>query len=169
MPPDAVTVRLARASDAHAMAAMSRDWIESGLAWRYGPQRIAELIADRETVALAACDSAGLQGFAVMEFGETHAHLVLLCVRPGQRRRGIGRRLMEWLTASARVAGIASLHLELRADNKPAHAFYRALGFSQTVLIPGYYDGRIAALRMVHRLRRVDMNAPPPSGSPRTL
>jgi ribosomal-protein-alanine N-acetyltransferase len=154
MPPDAVTVRLARAADARAMAAMSREWIEAGLSWRYGPERMGALIADRDTVALAACDAAGLQGFAIMEFGDTHAHLVLLCVRPGQRRRGIGRRLMDWLTESARVAGIVSLHLELRADNEPARTFYRTLGFSQTLLIPGYYDGRLPALRMVRVLRR---------------
>ena len=41
---------------------------------------------------------------------------------------GIGRRLHEWLIEPARVAGIASIRLELRADNAAALSFYRRLG-----------------------------------------
>ena len=135
------------------MAAMSRDFIEAGLGWRYSPKRIARLIADRETVALVACDAAGVQGFAIMQFGDERAHLILMCVQPAQRRLGIGRRLIEWLVESARVAGIMSIHLELRADNAAAQAFYRALGFSETLVVPGYYEGRVSARRMLQLLR----------------
>lgn len=149
----AVTLRLACAQDAPAMASMSRDLIEAGLAWRYSPKRVAGLIAEPDTAALVACDGAQLLGFAVMQFGDERAHLSLLCVRPAQQRRGIARRLLEWLLESACVAGIASIHLELRADNEPARMFYRALGFSETILVPGYYEGRFAARRMLRLLR----------------
>ncbi len=149
----AVTLRLACAIDAPTMALMSRDLIEAGLAWRYSPQRIAALIAESETTAVIACDGSQLLGFAVMQFGDERAHLSLLCVLPAQQRRGIARRLMEWLLESAAVAGIASIHLELRADNEAARMFYRAMGFSETVLVPGYYEGRYAARRMVRLLR----------------
>lgn len=135
------------------MAMLSRDLIEAGLHWRYTPQRISALIGDPDTVALVAHDvahdSTHIQGFAVMQFGDDHAHLVLLCVRPAQQRRGTGRRLIDWLLASARVAGITSVSLELRADNPAALAFYRKLGFAETRQVVGYYDGRIAARRMV--------------------
>ena len=135
------------------MAEMSRQLIEAGLGWRYTPQRMAALIGDRETVVLVAHDAARLQGFAVMQFGDVRAHLVLLCVQPAQRRRGIGRRLTEWLLASARVAGIESIALELRADNAAALAFYRRLGFTEAQLVPGYYDGQFPARRMTLLLR----------------
>ena len=135
------------------MAEMSRELIEADLAWRYTPQRMAALIGDAETVALVAHDDAGIHGFAVMQFGDLHAHLALLCVQPALQQRGIGRRLVEWLLASARVAGIVSIKLELRADNVDALAFYLRLGFSETDLAPGYYEGRIAARRMALRLR----------------
>ena len=153
MPRPAVTLRLARVEEAEAMAAMSRDLIEAGLAWRYSPQRVAALVDDRETVALVACDGAGLQGFAVMQFGDERAHLVLMCVRPACRRQGIARSLLDWLVDSARVAGIASIDLELRADNEGAHAFYRTLGFGESIVVPGYYEGRVAARRMLRWLR----------------
>jgi [ribosomal protein S18]-alanine N-acetyltransferase len=148
----AVTLRLARAPDAPAMAAMSRDLIEAGLDWRYSPLRMARLIAEPDTAALIACDGPEPLGFAVMQFGDERAHLILLCVQAPQQRRGIGRSLLDWLLASARVAGIAAVDLELRADNEPAQAFYRALGFGATQLVPGYYQGRVAARRMVRVL-----------------
>ena len=92
-----------------------------------------------------------------MQFGDERAHLVLMCVRPARRRQGVARRLLDWLEGSARVAGIVSIDLELRADNDGAHAFYRALGFGESAVVPGYYEGRVAARRMSLRLR-------PPAG-----
>ena len=96
-------------------------------------------------------------GFAIMEFGDERAHLVLLAVRPSHRRLGIGQRMLDWLLESARVAGMASIHLELRAGNDAARRFYRAMGFYETVLVPGYYrsgEGRKeGALRMLRVLR----------------
>lgn len=143
-----LSFRPALACEAPALAAMSRTLIEAGLGWRYTPPRMAALIADPETVSLVACEAACLRGLAVMQFGETKAHLVLLCVDAAQQRRGIGRGLLDWLLASAQVAGITSIGLELRADNPAALAFYHRLGFLETQWVPGYYDGRIAARRM---------------------
>ncbi len=135
------------------MADMSRQLIEAGLGWRYTPRRMAALIADAETTVLVAHDAAAVQGFAVMQFGAERSHLSLLCVQPAQQRRQIGRRLMHWLVESARVAGMELIALELRADNAPALAFYQRLGFTETQLVPAYYDGRLAARRMLLRLR----------------
>lgn len=142
------------------MAEMSRELVEAGLGWRYTPSRMAALMRDPDIVVLVACEAARVAGFAVMQFGDEHAHLVLLCVAPAQQRRGVGRRLTEWLVASAQVAGIASIRLELRADNAAALAFYRRLAFTEAQHLPGYYSGRIAARRMERTLR-------PPAGAPR--
>ena len=88
-----------------------------------------------------------------MRFGETRAHLILLAVAPPYRRRGIAMRMLTWLTESAQVAGVASLHVELRAGNVAARALYRAAGFGETLRIEGYYRGRETAVRMLRRLR----------------
>ena len=156
-----VTIRIAEPGDARAIAEMSRDHIESGLGWRYDPAHILRAMRRRETVVLAASgrptyvagSRPALAGFAIMDFGDERAHLVLLAVQPVLRRRGIGRRLVDWLMESAIAAGMASVHLELRADNEAARRFYRALGFSETVLMPRYYNGREAAMRMIRVLR----------------
>ena len=163
MTPRAITIRLAEPRDAQAIAMMSRDFIEAGLGWKYDASRVMRAIRDRETLAVVACDAKGgaaraaINGFAIMEFGDERAHLVLLAVRPSHRRTGIGQRMLEWLLESARTAGIASIHLELRAGNEAARRFYRAMGFYETVLVPGYYrsgEGRKeGALRMLRVLR----------------
>ena len=154
----AITLRIAQPDDAQAIALMSRDLIEAGLGWKYEPDRIRRSMNDRETVTLVACERSQLVGFAIMEFGDERAHLVLLAVRPSHRRLGIGQRMLEWLLESARVAGMASVHLELRAGNDAARRFYRAMGFYETVLVPGYYRGveggrKEGALRMLRVLR----------------
>ena len=149
----AITVRLAQPRDAHAIALMSRDLVESGLGWKYDAARVLRAMRDPDTLAPVACDGGRIAGFAFMEFGEERAHLVLLAVRPTHRRLGIGQRLFEWLLESARCAGMASIHLELRANNDAARRFYRAMGFDETIVVPGYYRGREAALRMIRVLR----------------
>ena len=155
------TIRLAEPGDAQAIAEMSRDFVESGLGWRYDPTSIQRALRRRETTVLVASERPtyvarerpALSGFAIMDYGDERAHLVLLAVQPALRRRGVGRRLVDWLMQSAVVAGMASVHLELRADNEAARRFYRALGFSETVLMPKYYNGREAAMRMIRVLR----------------
>ena len=149
----AITLRPAVPRDAHAIAVMSRDCIEHGLGWKYDQARVQAAIRRRDMTVLTASDRGALAGFAMMEFGDERAHLVLLAVRPAQRRRGIGRRMFEWLLESAMTAGIESVHLELRAQNDAARRFYRALGFSETILIPRYYGGTEPALRMIRVLR----------------
>ncbi len=149
----ALALRLADERDARVIATMSRDHIEEGLGWKHDPPRIVRAIRDPDCVVLVACERDEVAGFAIMEFGDARAHLLLLAVQPRRRRLGIGRRLVEWLIESARTAGIDSVHLELRAGNEAARNFYRALGFSPTIMVPGYYNGREAALRMLRVLR----------------
>ena len=151
-----ITLQFAERSDAATLAAMSRDLIEDGLGWRYRAQSVQQLIADRETVTLVARHADSVAGFGIMKFGDDRAHLVLLAVRPVFQRRGIARRIIQWLVESATIAGVASLHVELRARNSDAHAFYRAIGFAETLRLPGYYSGRETAIRMIRLLRPPD-------------
>ena len=125
-------LRLADLQDAPVLAELSRQLIENGLVWRYTPARISALIRDPDSLTLVACAGPQIAGFAVLRFADVQAHLVLLCVLPAQQRQGLGRALCDWLWASARVAGIESVQLELRADNPGAWLFYRRLGFPRS-------------------------------------
>lgn len=147
--------------DAQALALMSRDLIEAGLGWSYRKERMTRFIADQDAVTLVARYCRQRVGFAIMTFGEHRAHLVLMAVYPAFQRRGIGTRMLEWLLRSAEVAGIRSVDLELRADNRRAYALYRKQGFEEMSRIDKYYGGQETAVRMVRVLRVSGMTALP--------
>jgi ribosomal-protein-alanine N-acetyltransferase len=161
MTPDNVTVRLATLADAAEIAGLSRELIETGLGWSWTRARVARNIASNSTTTLVACDGERLIGFAIMYFGDEHAHLSLLAVRPAYQRAGVGRHLVEWLEESALVAGIGAIRLELRASNRGARRFYGRLGFEETGRVPEYYGGVETAVRMARDIRR-GANAPVP-------
>ena len=146
-------IEFARIADAPAIAAMSRDLVETGLGWEYRPERLARMIADANTVAVVTREVHRPVGFAVMTFGDERAHLVLMAVRQSHQRQGIARRALAWLLESAATAGMISVHVELRVTNPAAYALYRDAGFTETVRVPGYYRGREAAVRMIRVLR----------------
>ncbi len=145
-------ITLAQREDALPIAQMSRRLIEHGLPWSWDEERVGRAIAHRDTAAVTARDGRRMAGFAIMQFYDSHAHLNLLAVHPGYRRRGAGRQLVEWLEASARVAGIFLIRLELRVDNDSARLFYERLGFHETGRRRAYYAGREDALCMAHDL-----------------
>jgi len=153
--PPRLVYRLARRSEAREIAELSRDLVESGLGWSWHPPRVLRAIAARDTNVLVATDRGKLVGFAIMEFGDTQAHLSLLAVRPSHRRLGVGTRLIEWLAECALLAGITVVHLELRAQNHAARSFYLRLGFVETAFVPGYYRGVETAIRMTRDIRRI--------------
>lgn len=150
---DALRLGFAEARDAEAIAAMSRDLIEHGLAWTYRAERVAGYLRHPEAVVLAARQRGTLAGFAIMNFGDERAHLALLAVQPACRRRGVALSMLAWLGESAKVAGMASIHVELRAANHAAHALYRRAGFAESMRVRGYYGGRETAVRMLRILR----------------
>ena len=163
-PQSSVTMRPATVDDAKAIAHLSRDLIETGLGWSWTPERVARAIRDRNTLTVIACERDRVVAFAITYFGDEHAHLSLLAVQPSHQRQGLGRQMMAWMMDAISVAGVATVHLELRTSNYTARRFYRALGFTETAYIPGYYRGREMALRMVKALR--DPSAPLPAWNP---
>jgi [ribosomal protein S18]-alanine N-acetyltransferase len=145
----ALKLRLARGTDARPIADMSRCLIEIGLTgWSWNPARVHAALRHRECSVVVAEVSRRFAGFAIGEFGDSGMHLSLLAVDPKRQRKGIGGALLTWLEKSALTAGIGEIHLELRANNGNARAFYEAQDFVLTRSVPGYYRGEEAALRM---------------------
>jgi len=146
------TLSLARHPDAIEIAEMSRDLIEHGLAWSWTPARVRRAILGRDCCVLTARREGKIAGFAIMHFGDTVAHLNLLAVGTEHRRQGLGRQLIDWLSASAVEGGVFRIDLEVRETNTEARAFYHSLGFQSLDVVQGYYQGREPALRMSRRL-----------------
>ncbi len=134
--------------DARCIAMLSRDLVEQGLGWSWREARVLQAMRSGDDTVLCAVVRSQVVGAAVMRFGIDEARLDLLLVAPPWQRAGVGRRLVEWLEASARTAGASVVFLEVRARNAGAQAFYRRLGYRVVSCLPGYYAGRESALRM---------------------
>ena len=152
------TIALARTADVVAIAGMSRDLVEDGLRWSWTPSRIASSVRRRDALVVVARAGERIAGFAIMRYGDDDAHLDLLAVGHDHRRRGLGRRLMEWLEKPALVAGISAVFLEVRDSNHGAQAFYECLGYREIARIAGYYQRRESAVRMGRELGHAQPN-----------
>ncbi len=150
--PETLALGLAQPQEAERIARMSRELIEAGLPWSWTPARVLRHIQDRHSSVVVARSARRVAGFALMQFGDETAHLNLMAVMPAWRRHGCGRRMLEWLFATADTAGILRIDLELRADNTAAKSFYEALGFIAGEVRPHYYSRIEAALCMSKRL-----------------
>ena len=148
-----MNIEFARCEDAPLIAQMSRDLIETGLGWRWRPERIRRAILDRETAVIKARVATLLVGFAIMRFRwDEEAHLDLIAVNPQYHRCGIGSSLLSWLESSALTAGVSVVRLELRETNHKAMQFYKQRGYCPVRCIPGYYLGREGAIALARDL-----------------
>jgi len=85
-------------------------------------------------------------GFVLLRAIAGEAEILTIAVKPGARRGGIGRRLLNAATASAAASGASRLFLEVAVDNGPAHALYLAAGFAEVARRANYYPGRGGAI-----------------------
>jgi len=159
----------AHRADLARIAVLSPAALETGLLASWTEPRLGRMLRHRETMVLVArcraaagalrtvaamgATTAEFAGFGIMVYGDTRAHLNLLGIEPRFQRRGIGRRILRWLEASALEAGTFDITLEVRANNQAAQAFYLALGYEPVGRVERYYQGVEDAIRMRRSLR----------------
>lgn len=90
-------------------------------------------------------DEAEPVAYAVMLTVIDEAHLLNISVARTVQRRGIGGKLLEYLSSEAQRAGAIQFFLEVRPSNTAALALYERHGFVAIGRRKGYYpasDGR---------------------------
>ena len=95
---------------------------------------------------LVAHDGADVVGYAGLFVLPPDADVQTVAVRPDRQGRGLARRLLQALVEEAEDAGVTHTMLEVRADNEPARALYRRLGFESISVRPRYYPDGTDAL-----------------------
>jgi len=93
-----------------------------------------------------------LAGYYLLMYAVDEAHLLDVAVAAPRQRQGLGRRLMDRISARARGQGMASILLEVRPSNGRALDVYRRYGYREIGRRKGYYpagpDGREDAIVM---------------------
>ena len=145
-------IGFARRDDAQRIAEMSRDAIEYGLGWKWTTERILRCMRSEATNVVVAREGSALIGFAIMQYKDDEAHLLLFAVGAAHRRKGVGSALLSWLEATALTAGIGLISLEARTRNAGARGFYRRHGYQEVALVRGMYRGREDGIRIAKDL-----------------
>jgi len=104
-------------------------------------EAMARLIAHDNAAAFLARggERAETVGYILAMVAADEAEILSLGVRKDRQRRGVATRLIAALSLAAIEAGARRLYLEVAADNGPALALYRRLGFQQAWRRRAYY------------------------------
>jgi N6-L-threonylcarbamoyladenine synthase len=120
-------------------------------------------LAAKHTYYIIALESEELVGYAGLSklAGSDQADIQTIAVREDKRGLGIGRKLMDTLTAKATELGAKQIFLEVRADNSVAQKLYKVFGFKQIGTRKKYYqpDG-VDAFIMKTDIKRKTNNEP---------
>ena len=107
------------------MARLTDQFLPEGLAT---PDHFFYTLLEEDTGALA-----GGLWYMLAQEGETRQFFVVdIQVYEAFRRRGYGTQAFEAMEEHAREMGVSSIALHVFADNHPARAMYRKLGYAGT-------------------------------------
>ena len=93
--------------------------------------------------ALAAGKVVGYGGFWK---AKDEADIVNLAVHPGNRNRGLGRKILEYLLKTAKDEGVKTIYLDVRAENPYAQKLYSSCGFKAVGRRRKYYGDEDALI-----------------------
>jgi ribosomal-protein-alanine N-acetyltransferase len=106
-------------------------------------KQIAELLIDYNSISLLARYNGKTVGFIIgrinVEEKAVLGHILTLDVLPAQRRRGIGRRLLNELESIFAQRNISESYLEAREDNVAALRLYERMGYKKIGKLNNYY------------------------------
>lgn len=136
--PDTVSIAPAADSDAPALARLHG----ASFAPAWDADSFRTFLADAHCVTLIARMSSGAPaGFVAARAAADEAEILTFAVAREARSRGIGRALIDALTARLAKRGVATLFLEVGNSNRAALALYRKAGFRDAGRRPAYYRG----------------------------
>ena len=78
-------------------------------------------------------------GYAVLMMAPGESHVLNLCVKPDQQRKGTGRELLRLMMQESEKAGVDMILLEVRRSNQSAIDLYQSEGFHELGVRKNYY------------------------------
>lgn len=99
-----------------------------------------ELSRKGERTYLAARRGGEVVGYAGQMYAVGDAHVTNIATAPGQRRSGVGTRLLAALAWEAIGHDCTALTLEVRTSNTAAQELYRRFGFAPVGVRKNYYE-----------------------------
>ena len=79
-------------------------------------------------------------GFFVYELHANRLHVLSMAVSFEQRRRGVGRQILQKLVGKLSNQRRNRITLEVRESNLDAQLFFKAMGFEAVTVLRGFYE-----------------------------
>ena len=136
----AITLHDGGFADLDAIVEVMEDSFDSRFGEAWTASQCAGLLPLPGVWLTLARNETGVVGFALARLVASEAELLLLAVRRGAQRRGVGRRLLDGFIADSRRRGVERLHLEVREGNHAVKLYERS-GFSLVGRRRNYYCG----------------------------
>ncbi len=140
------------------LAALHRACFEDDRYVDWQASAFLRLLADMRSQAWVASVDGEPLGFVAIRSIADQSEILVIGVRPEQRRRGLGRRLLERAIEASARTGSSALFLEVAAGNAPALKLYGKAGFGRVGCRTGYY--RHAESSEDALILRLDLGAP---------
>ncbi|MDI6644389.1 MAG: ribosomal protein S18-alanine N-acetyltransferase [Methanobacteriaceae archaeon] len=87
---------------------------------------------------------------------EDEGHIISIAVDEKNRRKNVGKNLVNTAIQIFKKYDIKNIKLEVRAKNKGAIKFYKSLGFNEEKIVPEYYEDGEDAVLMYKRLKTIN-------------
>jgi ribosomal-protein-alanine N-acetyltransferase len=145
-----VSIRQYEAHDFAALFKLDQTCFPPGVAYsKWSLQYFLNLPA---ADCLVAEGGGQIVGFILAEANPPLAHIITLDVAPGQRRTGLGTRLLSEMEKHFKYYEVRSVLLETAADNETGIAFWQHHGYRTEAVLKKYYLGRVDAFEMRKKL-----------------
>ncbi len=101
---------------------------------------------------IVAKENGKIVGFAGLWFSPVDAEITNIVTKKTERKRGIGKALLDRLIEMAREAKRDNISLEVNENNVPAGSLYEKAGFEIAGIRKKYYNGKDNAIIMTKYL-----------------
>jgi GNAT superfamily N-acetyltransferase len=155
------TLRLAQAKQIPLLRALEL----GGSHWPLAEADLTRLFWLERAVTILICAGDAPAGYLIWRTLGPKVRVERLLVSPRFRRKGIGRRTLDWAAARARSAAARFLTTEVRELDLRSQLFLAACGWSASAMIDGFYRRRAGTRTYVQNalqfVRRIDGRAAP--------
>jgi ribosomal-protein-alanine N-acetyltransferase len=124
--------------------------VDRNIEERYSPTIYDELSANWLQGFVLCKEDEDLKGLIfALSTPEGYGRIIIFCVEPGYRNRGLGSSLLKELEERAKANGFNVLRLEVRIENHNAIEFYKKRGFTITKTLKEFYNDDGDAFNMM--------------------
>ena len=132
--------------DFDALHALDRECYPSGIA--YSKRELRWYLMQPGAICFVAQADAKISGFILADADPPRGHIITIDVAESHRRLGVGTLLLDATERALADCGVLTVEIETAADNQAGLHFWYVHKYQPVGRLPGYYLGRIDAIRM---------------------